>query len=689
MKWNQELNPSQLKAASQIDGQLLILAGAGSGKTKTLTHRIAHMIEEGIPAENILAITFTKKAANEMRARISSLLGDVRLPKACTFHSLGYDIVREFPIECGYRRRVGVCDASDSKARAKDALAEVEKIRGYDIEKERIENPKAESYAKDKNVIDNFLCFLANEKNQCHTYAEVSDDFYVTKKIIKQTGDFQMAYRIYQEGLIEDNLLDFDDLIMAPVLLLENNEAVANIYWNRYKYISVDEYQDTDDAQFRLIKKLTEENGNLCVVGDDYQSIYGFRGANINNILDFRHIYPNTNVVVLGENYRSTKHIVNGASEVIRNNENQMYKDLFSMNETGNPIKIVPFTDYKTEADYVVNSIIKDKKENGKSYGDFAILYRKNRLSRYIEDALMKRNLPYMIYGGISFYDRKEVKDTISYLKIISGSNDKKAFSRILNVPARGIGEKTVNAIIKGLKDHPGENIVEQFFNYANTQRKRNILEFASGLYHLYQNVNNYTSSELVMEIIRIFSYREYLEKFCKDEDDELDKRISNIEEIASKCAEFEQEYRIEHPDADGFEILTEFLANIQLITDMDRKKNTEDCIKLMTMHASKGLEFDTVFMVACERAVFQVPNNKDDHSLSHVLDTEEERRLFYVAMTRAKKNLYITYSTERMTYGKTETDTPVRFVGEIPKEDRLCVNSNNYYRGGYLERNR
>lgn len=328
MKWNQELNPSQLKAADQINGQLLILAGAGSGKTKTLTHRIAHMIEDGIPSEQILAITFTKKAAGEMKSRISSLLGDVRQPKACTFHSLGFDIVREFPVECGYRKRVSVCDAADSKTRAKEALAEVVTERGYtedtwSFESDR-QGKEIQPYHKDKDVVNAFLEYISKAKDMCQGPIAASDEAYANMGIIVQRGDFQLAYKKYQDELVADNVLDFDDLIMVPVLLLELNEEIANIYWNKYRYISVDEYQDTNNAQFRLVHRLAEGNGNLCVVGDDYQSIYGFRGADISNILNFKNTYPAANIVILGENYRSTHNIVNGASGVIAYNRKQM-----------------------------------------------------------------------------------------------------------------------------------------------------------------------------------------------------------------------------------------------------------------------------------------------------------------------------------------------------------------------------
>lgn len=693
MKWNQELNPSQLKAADQINGQLLILAGAGSGKSKTLTHRIAHMIEEGIPSEQILAITFTKKAAGEMKSRISSLLGDVRQPKACTFHSLGFDIVREFPVECGYRKRVSVCDAADSKTRAKEALAEVVAERGYtedtwSFESDR-QGKEIQPYHKDKDVVNAFLEYISKAKDMCQGPIAASDEVYANMGIIVQRGDFQLAYKKYQDELVADNVLDFDDLIMVPVLLLELNEEIANIYWNKYRYISVDEYQDTNNAQFRLVHRLAEGNGNLCVVGDDYQSIYGFRGADISNILNFKNTYPAANVVILGENYRSTHNIVNGASGVIAYNQKQMHKNLFSMQETGSPIAIANFDTSRSEAEYIIDKIKHEVTFNGKEYKDFAILYRKNVLSRYMEDALMNSGIPYIIYGGLSFYDRKEVKDVVSYLKILSGSDDKKAFARILNVPARGIGAKTVDAILKGQKQQSGETLIERFYQYAQTQKKANVKDFADKLYALYQSVPELTTAGLVSQILDVFDYREYLSAFCKDEDEEAENRILNAEEMIVKCKEFEKEYRIEHPTADVWEVLNEFLANVMLVTDIDRKKDENKSVMLMTMHASKGLEFDTVFMVACEKEIFQVPDKKDDPDIKNILDPEEERRLFYVAMTRAKKQLYITNSDTRFLYGRELGEHPVKFIGEIPNENKKYLRTDRYFRSGYLNRDR
>ena len=405
--------------------------------------------------------------------------------------------------------------------------------------------------------------------------------------------------------------------------------------------------------------------------------------------MNFKNTYPAANVVILGENYRSTHNIVNGASGVIAYNQKQMHKKLFSMQETGTPIAIANFDTSRSEAEYIIDKIKHEVTFNGKEYKDFAILYRKNVLSRYMEDALMNSGIPYIIYGGLSFYDRKEVKDVVSYLKILSGSDDKKAFARILNVPARGIGAKTVDVILKGQKQQSGDTLIERFYQYAQTQKKANVKDFADKLYALYQSVPELTTAGLVSQILDVFDYREYLSAFCKDEDEETENRILNAEEMIIKCKEFEKEYRIEHPTADVWEVLNEFLANVMLVTDIDRKKDEDKSVMLMTMHASKGLEFDTVFMVACEKEIFQVPDKKDDPDIKNILDPEEERRLFYVAMTRAKKQLYITNSDTRFLYGRELGEHPVKFIGEIPNENKKYLRTDRYFRSGYLNRDR
>lgn len=661
MKWNQELNPSQLKAADQINGQLLILAGAGSGKTKTLTHRIAHMIEEGIPADKILAITFTNKAAKEMKDRIYSLLGDVRQPKACTFHSLGFEIVKSFAELAGYMPHVGICDAEDSRKRLKTALAEVEQNQKY----------KKGTYTKNKEIVCWLESYISSAKDQCLYFYEADDGIYNETGVIEKKGDFKEAYKIYQEGLVKDNQLDFDDLIMVPALLLENNEEIAKLYWNKWNYISVDEYQDTSKAQFRLVHRLAEGNGNICVVGDDYQSIYAFRGADITNILSFQEVYPGANVVTLGENYRSTSQIVDGASAVIANNEHQMHKHLFSMQEKGKDIQIGDFYTYKKEAAFIAHKI-KEGAASGKSYNDFAVLYRANALSRFIEDALIEARLPYVIYGGISFYARKEVKDIVAYLKMAACFDDTVAFARIINTPKRSIGKVATDRIINGIHTTAGDNLQMKFLNYAKEHEKKNVISFAQTLYSFAMVVEEYSLSQLIHRIIDVTGYIDYLRQEYKKDEDAGQDHIENVQELVTKAMEFEAEYLNDHQGAMGQDVLEAFLENIALLTDMDQKKENVPTVKLMTMHASKGLEFDTVFMVGCEQRTL----------IMDPMEKEEERRLFYVGMTRAKKELYITHSDSRVIYGEVKNCVPIEFIREIPKQNSSHFDTKTTYFG-------
>lgn len=662
MNWEKELNPSQYEAANYINGQLLILAGAGSGKTKTLTHRICHMIEAGINPKNILAITFTNKAAKEMTDRISSLIGDVCKPKTCTFHSLGFDIIKEFGELIGYKPYVGICDDEDTKKRVKRALELVEKH--YEIE--------AGSLSKNKILVKDVMTYISRCKDRCLG----PDDIKQPNKVEENMSTFLVArelyveaYSFYQAELERDNQVDFDDLIYKSVLLLRNN-FVASTLSNRYKYISVDEYQDTSHAQFQMVHYLVGENKNICVVGDDYQSIYAFRGADISNILSFKEDYPDAKVVTLGENYRSTGNIVDGASAVILNNVNQMKKNLFSMNEQGKPITIAEFEDYRQEAKYVVEKISKGL-SNGRTENDYAILYRNNFLSRYMEDALISAGIKYIIYGGVSFYSRKEIKDIVSYLRLVAGYDDSVSLERIINIPKRGIGKKAQSDIMEYIRHEQGD-LISKLKNYLPLNKKEKYCQFVNLLESANAHLEDYNLPDILQTVVESVNYFEYLDSEygktkSKDTDEsESFERKSNVFELIAKAREFEDDYLEEFPESNSIDVLNAFLESISLLTDADRNKSTEPCVKLMTMHSSKGLEFRNVFMVGCE-----YDTKFDSMSLEERQNSiEEERRLFYVAMTRAKKKLFITYADARDMFGKYTYREPSMFINEIPNKN-------------------
>lgn len=645
MNWKDSLNESQLEAAEQIDGPVLILAGAGSGKTKTLTQRICHMIEEGIPANEILAITFTNKAAKEMSDRILSLIGENAKPKTCTFHSLGFEIIREFGTLIGYRPHIGICDEDDRKKRLKQALETVETLQEY----------KVGTFSKNKIAVEILSKFISAMKDLCLMPDECKNVSCKDDEVLSK-AELIMAYSYYQASLMEDNQVDFDDLITNSVRLLER-EDVANSYWRRYKYISVDEYQDTSKAQFRMVHRLAEGNGNICVVGDDYQSIYAFRGADITNILSFQTVYPDAKVVILGENYRSTPQIVNGASAVIANNPEQMEKELFSMNPDGKPITIASFGYYTAEADYVARKI-KTGINKGKEAGEYAILYRNNASSRFIEDALLSYEIPYVIYGGVSFYARKEIKDIVSYVRLAAGFDDTVAFNRIANIPKRGLGKKALSDAKEGMKKEKG-SLLKKLHDYRNTVPNKKGIEGLSkqlSKYCVYAlNCDLPTTIKLIVDDLKYF---DYLREEYADDEDGGESRVENVEELISKAKEFSDDYIHEHPEAKSEEIIEAFLESIALLTDADRNKDDGKSVKLMTMHASKGLEFNTVFMVACE----------EGSTILSDIELQEERRLFYVAMTRAKKKLFVSYSKKRIVYGQSKCRNELVFVNEIPK---------------------
>ena len=662
--WRLELNDSQYKAANQIDGPLLILAGAGSGKTKTMTHRICHMLEEGIPASSILAITFTNKAADEMKERVEKMINDgeessLPVPLVCTFHSLGYRMLKRFGSFMGYKGKVTICDEDDRKKRIQDIIKESGFLDNSDNEDDDDDSKKLKAiYDEVSKLISKFKDELVYA-NKVDEFLPEADEVYPYLTIAKQ------VYRKYEEQLFQDNSVDLDDLIEKPVFLLERYPEVLEYYNEKFEYISVDEYQDTSKAQARLVFLLTGEKHNVCVVGDDYQSIYAFRGAIVDNILNFSQQFNDCKTIILEENYRSTKNIVDGAAGVIAYNTKQMHKTLRSMNDEGSLIQVREYKKDKQEASAIATKI-KKAHDSGLKYSDIAILYRSNAMSRIYEDALIKESIPYKIFGGVSFYDRREIKDIVSYLKMASGSDDTMVLKRIANVPKRKLGDKSVTLMLSAVREMENKSLLERLTNYADSVSK--FKELSGLLNGFYEDAKTMSLSALLLHIIETIKYEDYLKGISKDPDDFIDRR-ENLYEIVNKASEFETSYVRDESvmtaeelssDITPMEILEAFLEDIALMSDKVKDKNAE-AVNLMTMHKSKGLEFHTVFVAGCETPSNGIPKE----------EIEEARRLFYVSMTRAKKKLYVTYAGNRFMFGNESFREPLPFVREIPEENK------------------
>ncbi len=614
------LNPPQAEAVAYTNGPLLILAGAGSGKTRVITHRIAHLIKnEGVNAGNILAITFTNKAAKEMKGRAEDLVGnDMGGIRISTFHSFGASILRRFANRLGYKNSFSICDDYDKKKRVKDACKRFF-VADYDYGS-AISNAKMRLLNPEDVTNDAELCYIRG---------------------------LQDVYEAYEERLHTDNAFDFDDLIKHSVELFEQFPDVLRAYQAKYRYIMVDEYQDTDHAQFRLIELLADKYRNICVVGDDDQSIYSFRGADISNILDFQDEYPEAKVVKLEENYRSTKTILQAANNVIHHNVNRTDKTLFTNNEVGEGITVLQTNDQVDEASYIANSIL-TKVGEGVPFSSFAVLYRLHSQSKPIEAAMLSNKIPYMIVGGTKYYDRHEIRDVLAFLRVINDPNDSVSLKRIINVPARGISKATVDSLeayafqnglslyeaclkMPGLKDKP-RKCVDDF------------LALIEGLRDKLNKDGLYTG--FIPDVLREVKYWEALNKIAEDDMD-YSEREGNIHELTLKLCDYIADE--ETPT------LTGFLENISLIADGNEEN--KNVVSLMTLHAAKGLEFDHVFIPGAEDDILPFIKSTD---------IEEERRLMYVGITRAKKTLALTYVDERTINGFTRECIPSPFLDEM-----------------------
>ncbi|CDE25601.1 aTP-dependent DNA helicase PcrA [Clostridium sp. CAG:440] len=629
-----ELNDKQYEAVVNTKGPCLVIAGAGSGKTKVLTHKIAYIMqEENAKPWDILAITFTNKAANEMKERIANLVGDnVKDMWVGTFHSICVRILRRFIDRIGFDTSFIIFDTSDQKTLIKNCLKDLA------IDDKLFNERSVQSE-------------ISNAKN------DMLEPFQYTAKAM---GDYRKekiatVYELYQKRLKENNAIDFDDIINYTIKILMENPDVLEYYSNKFKYVLVDEYQDTNKAQFTLITLLASKNGNITVVGDNDQGIYSFRGADISNILNFEKDFPGTKIIKLEQNYRCTGNILKAANAVIKNNEVKYAKKLWTENEIGKLPRVYLADNEYDEGSYIVEQIEHLKREEYYKYSDFAILYRMNTQSRAIEDIFRRENIPYKIIGGLKFYERKEIKDIIAYLRLIQNTSDNLSLKRIINEPKRGIGKTSLDSI-EELANNEGISmykIIKDAQQYGLNRIYLKSRDFINVIEELRQKQKDLTISELIKLTLKKTGYMQAL----KDEKTiEAENRIENLDEFLTVAIEFEEQF--------AENTLADFLEGITLSSDLDNMEETEDSVTLMTLHSAKGLEFPVVFLVGMEEGIF--PGYK---SIGEPKELEEERRLCYVGITRAKENLFLTCSKKRTIFGSTSCNAVSRFLKEIPKE--------------------
>ena len=625
----EKLNDKQREAASQIDGSILILAGAGSGKTRTITYRIAHMIENvGISPYSILAVTFTNKAAKEMRERVEELVGDIA--KACTistFHSFGMRLLRMYGKEVGYNSNFTIYDTDDQKRIVKAIL------KGQNLSINGV-----------KLTERDLVSMISKIKEQIKTLDEYS---VMNKQIVE-------VYDKYNRALLESNAMDFSDILLNTYKLLQKPEILEKVQ-NKYKYIMIDEYQDTNNLQYKIIDLIARKSSNLCVVGDENQSIYGFRGANILNILNFETNYNNAKIIKLEENYRSTTTILDAANELIKNNKSSKDKKLWTQNGKGDLIKVLACDNARDEVSKIIE-IIKENHQNGIAYRDMTILYRTNAQSRLFEEGFLRYNIPHKVFGGVSFYSRAEIKDIIAYLSIIVNPQDELNLQRIINVPKRKVGEKGIEKIITYAREN-NLNLLEALSHIKEISGltvvgKEKLLEMYDIIKELKDLSYTETASYIVQTLIDKIKYIDYIKENYSD----AEARIENIDEFKNSILELE--------NVVGELRLNEYLENVSLISATDDLEEKSDYVKLMTIHNSKGLEFPIVFLVGFENEIF--PGSR---AMFEEKEMEEERRLCYVALTRAEKKLYLSHATIRFVYGQDRLSTPSVFLKEIPEK--------------------
>ena len=632
------MNDKQSEAVLATEGPVLIMAGAGSGKTRVLTHRIAYLVEEKhVNPWNILAITFTNKAAREMRERVGKLV-DAEIARdiwVSTFHALCVRILRRDIDKLGYNRAFTIADPAEQLTLVKHILAD------FNLDPKRYD-PKS------------ILGAISSAKNELvdpQTYANEQANSPFTKVVAQ-------VYAEYQKRLRSDQALDFDDLIMQTIVLFEKDKETLAFYQRKFRYIHVDEYQDTNEAQYQLVHMLAEGYHNLCVVGDADQSIYGWRGANMQNILDFKKDYPKAQVILLEQNYRSTKTILSAANDVIQNNQNRQAKTLWTENREGDKINYYRAQSETDEAIFVIRRIEAEIADNHRKYGDFAILYRTNAQSRAIEEAFVKSNIPYKMVGGHKFYDRKEIRDALAYFRLVVNPEDDMSFNRIVNEPKRGIGNTSVEKLEAFANEHDW-SLLEAAANAELSpiagKARGQLAKFGKMIQQLGTRRQDLNVTEMMQAILEDSGY---LSTLRAAHNLEADTRIANLEELLSVTQGFDSRYQPENEDSD---IFVDFLAELALLSDQDDVEEDAQEVTLMTLHAAKGLEFPVVFLVGMEEGLFPLSRASMDES-----ELEEERRLAYVGITRAKQKLYLSNAYGRMLYGQRQNNPASRFIEEI-----------------------
>tara|TARA_A100001011_G_scaffold77103_1_gene79404 strand:- start:1047 stop:3287 length:2241 start_codon:yes stop_codon:yes gene_type:complete len=648
-----DLNEAQLNAVIKIDGPSMVIAGAGSGKTRVLTYKIVHLVENGVDPFEILALTFTNKAAREMKLRISSMIGESESKNIWmgTFHSVFAKILRFEAHKIGFTSDFTIYDTQDSER----LISSIIKEKSLDKD---VYRPKS---------IRNRISSLKNNFITVNGY--FSNNELVESDNLSRKPETGNIYKEYNERMIKSNSMDFDDLLMKTNELLNNYPEVLAKYQEKFKYILVDEYQDTNNSQYLIVKSLSDKYQNICVVGDDAQSIYSFRGANINNIINFRKDYDEVEVFRLEQNYRSTKNIVNAANSVIEHNKNKIDKEVWTDNEFGDRVEIIANDSDIGEARGLCQKIIS---LNNTNFANIAILYRTNAQSRPIEDSLRLNKIPYQIFGGVSFYNRKEIKDILAYLRLIVNSSDEESLKRVINYPARGIGQVTINKIILAAQKHDltlyetikRNNELSIGLSGSVLTKLQNFIDLIDVFKIQNKKLNAFDLTKEVIEKVRI------IDELKKDDSPEGISRVENVQELLNGIRDFIEDQK---ELVDSNDKLSEFLSTVSLSTDFDIESEDQDKLSLMTLHLSKGLEFNHVFIVGLEEDLFPSALSYNTRS-----ELEEERRLFYVGITRAKENLYLSYANSRYRWGKLIYCEESRFLNEIDKDYVKIIKPNS-----------
>jgi len=637
------LNSSQLESTLQMDGPMIVIAGAGSGKTRVLTYKIAYLMTQGVDPFNILALTFTNKAAREMKERIAYIVGDeAKNLWMGTFHSVFARILRIESHKIGYTSNFTIYDSDDSQK----LVARI--IKELNLDKEQYKY----------KIIFSRISSMKNNFISSDQY--INDDEMLLSDKISNRPKFHEIYKQYVERCFKAGAMDFDDLLLKTNELLNSYPDTLSKYQNIFRYILVDEYQDTNHSQYLIIRSLSDKFQNICVVGDDAQSIYSFRGANINNILNFQKDFPDSKIFRLEQNYRSTKNIVNAANSIIEYNQKRLKKNVWTNNESGEKISVNKLLTDGEEGRFVASSIFENKMKFQMHNSDFAILYRTNAQSRSFEDALRKKNIPYRVYGGLSFYQRKEIKDVLAYLRLLINNDDEQAFKRIINFPARGIGLTTLNKISieaknKSVSDYTFIKNYSKSSSILNSSTKNKLLEFVVMIESIKTKLESLDVFEITKEVLKQSGLYNL---YKNDESIEGVSRIQNIEELLNGIKDF-----VENNDKGQVSVST-FLQDVALATDQDNESNDNNKVALMTIHLAKGLEFPFVYIVGLEENLFPSAMNLNSRT-----ELEEERRLFYVALTRAEKKIYLSHVLSRYRWGKPVDSEKSRFIDEINEE--------------------